>query len=230
MVEVPQQPVVTDYSDAILIHRDVVETKNKLIREIGMAKVDILKDIAKFKIDLAKVRWKEELLKLETADFKASEGDLKMLRIDKLLQKILAGRGLDENQQMAERIRNQIDHLNDNTIKRVNQIREKEKALQKTIFDLTRDNEILENEVYEMERQENERENLIKLRSTISDQARDDPVGKFKQIATRRKMMDTIEQYREEIEFLNDELDRLRAKTFPSFAHLQAHVDFPDEY
>jgi hypothetical protein len=27
LVEVPQQPVVTDYSDAILIHRDVVETK-----------------------------------------------------------------------------------------------------------------------------------------------------------------------------------------------------------
>ena len=43
-------------------------------------------------------------------------------------------------------------------------------------------------------------------------------------------MMDMIEQYREEIEFLNDELDRLRAKTFPSFAHLQAQVDFPDEY
>ena len=56
LVEVPQQPVVTDYSDAILIHRDVVEVKNKLIREIGMAKVEILKDIAKFKIDLAKVQ------------------------------------------------------------------------------------------------------------------------------------------------------------------------------
>ena len=230
LVEVPQQPVVTDYSDAILIHKDVVEIKNKLIKEIGNEKVDILNDIANFKIELARVQWREELLKQETADFKASEGDLKMLRIDKRLQNILAGRGLDENQQMVERIRNQIDHLSDNTVKRVAQIKEKEEALLKTILDLTRDNEVLENEVYEMERQENQRENLLKLRSTISDQARDDPAGKFKQIATRRKMMDMIEQYREEIEFLNDELDRLRAKTFPSFAHLQAHVDFPDEY
>ena len=71
---------------------------------------------------------------------------------------------------------------------------------------------------------------MLKLRATVSDQAVADPAGKFKHIATRRKMMDTIEQYREEIEFLNDELDRLRAKTFPSFAHLQAHVDYPDEF
>lgn len=230
IVEVPQQPVVTDYSDAILIHNKVVKDKNDKIKEIGEGKVKTLEEIAKFKIDLAKVQWREELLKLETADYKASEGDLKMLRIDKRLQNILAGRGLDENQQMAERILNQINHLYENTEKRVKQINEKKSALQKTITDLTRDNEVLENEVYEMERQENQRESLLKLRSTISDQARDDPAGKFKQIATRRKMMDMIEQYREEIEFLNDELDRLRAKTFPSFAHLQAHVDFPDEY
>ena len=122
----------------------------------------------------------------------------------------------------------------------------------KTINDLTRDNEILENEVYEMEIQEKQREDLIKLKTnmgekktekgkmtteemmikmkSIKHQAKDNPSDKFLQIALRREMMDMIEQYREEIEFLNDELDRLRAKTFPSFAHLQAHVDFPDEY
>lgn len=252
IVEVPQQPVVTDYSDAILIHREVVEDKNKEIRKNGEEKVKILKDIAEIKGSLAKVQWREELLKLETADYKASEGDLKMLRIDKRLQNILAGRGLDENQQMAERILNQISHLNENTEKRVKQIEEKEQALAKTISDLTRDNEILENEVYEMELQEKQREDLIKLKTNLGEkkddkikmttaeikskmksikvQAKDNPSDKFLQIALRREMMDMIEQYREEIEFLNDELDRLRAKTFPSFAHLQAHVDFPDEY
>ena len=34
---------------------------------------------------------------------------------------------------------------------------------------------------------------------------------------------------REEIEFLRDELDRLRAKTFPSFAHLHNKQEYPDE-
>eukprot|EP00358_Blepharisma_japonicum_P005008 CAMPEP_0202943512 /NCGR_PEP_ID=MMETSP1395-20130829/3970_1 /ASSEMBLY_ACC=CAM_ASM_000871 /TAXON_ID=5961 /ORGANISM="Blepharisma japonicum, Strain Stock R1072" /LENGTH=218 /DNA_ID=CAMNT_0049641065 /DNA_START=378 /DNA_END=1031 /DNA_ORIENTATION=+ len=214
VVEVPQQPVVTDYADAILIYRDVVESKNRRIREIGNEKVKVLQEIADFKIALAKVKWREELLELETEDFKESEGDLKMLRIDKRLQNILAGRGLDENQQMQERIRNQIEHLNINTEKRVKQIYEKKELIVKSIMELTKDNEVLENEVSEMEKQEENREQLLKLRATISDQARDDPAGKFRQISERRRMMDKIEQYREEIEFLNDELDRLRAKTF----------------
>ena len=252
IVEVPQQPVVTDYSDAILIHKQVVLEKNDDIKANGRQKIAILHNIADIKGKVAKVKWREELLKLETEDYRASEGDLKMLRIDKRLQNILAGRGLDENQQMAERIINQISHLNENTVKRVKQIEEKEQALIKTINDLTRDNEILENEVYEMEIQEKQREDLIKLKTnmgekktekgkmtteemmikmkSIKHQAKDNPSDKFLQIALRREMMDMIEQYREEIEFLNDELDRLRAKTFPSFAHLQAHVDFPDEY
>jgi hypothetical protein len=29
--------------------------------------------------------------------------------------------------------------------------------------------------------------------------------------------------------FLSDELDRLRARTFPSFAHLQSKVEYPDD-
>jgi len=33
----------------------------------------------------------------------------------------------------------------------------------------------------------------------------------------------------EEIEVLRDELDRLRARTFPSFAHLHNKPGYPDE-
>ena len=39
-------------------------------------------------------------------------------------------------------------------------------------------------------------------------------------IANQRKMIDVIKQQEEEIMFLKDELDRLRARTFPSFAHI----------
>lgn len=38
--------------------------------------------------------------------------------------------------------------------------------------------------------------------------------------AKMRKMVDVIRQQEEEIMFLKDELDRLRARTFPSFAHI----------
>lgn len=40
--------------------------------------------------------------------------------------------------------------------------------------------------------------------------------------------MEVIKQQSEEMMFLKDELDRLRARTFPSFAHLQK-PEYPDE-
>lgn len=48
-------------------------------------------------------------------------------------------------------------------------------------------------------------------------------------IANQRRMIDVIKQQEEEIMFLKDELDRLRARTFPSFAHIQNKADYPDE-
>lgn len=42
-------------------------------------------------------------------------------------------------------------------------------------------------------------------------------------------MNQIVKQRTEEIEFLRDELDRLRERTFPSFAHLHAKNEFPDE-
>lgn len=42
-------------------------------------------------------------------------------------------------------------------------------------------------------------------------------------------MVDLTKHYEEEIMFLKDELDKLRARTFPSFAHIQNKTDFPDQ-
>jgi hypothetical protein len=42
-------------------------------------------------------------------------------------------------------------------------------------------------------------------------------------------LVDKAKQQHEEIEFLREELDRMRAKTFPSFTHFQAKLENPDE-
>lgn len=153
-----------------------------------------------------------------------------MLRIDKRLQNILAGRGLDENKLTSIRIDKQIKQLAENTEKRIKQIKEKEDILKKSIRELSIENDRIEDEIHEMKQQSKQRSELFEIKKKVSDQARHDPVGKFKQISGRRQLLDQIKTHAEEIEFLKDELDRLRAKTFPSFAHLQAHVDYPDEY
>ena len=53
--------------------------------------------------------------------------------------------------------------------------------------------------------------------------------ARMKAITTRRKLIDLARTQTEEIEFLRQELDRLRQSTFPSFAHAshlaQGNVD-----
>jgi hypothetical protein len=50
-----------------------------------------------------------------------------------------------------------------------------------------------------------------------------DPVAqtaaKMKRITMRRRLVDLAKSQTEEIEFLKQELDRLRHRTFPSFTH-----------
>lgn len=56
-VEVPQLPVATDYKDAILIKRDVIEEENKDIKKRGGSKVELMNSISDFKTGLKKVRY-----------------------------------------------------------------------------------------------------------------------------------------------------------------------------
>ena len=67
------------------------------------------------------------------------------------------------------------------------------------------------------------------LKSKTSNDGVQDPSKKIKEVAYKRKLVDIAKQQTEEIEFLRDELDRLRAKTFPSFAHLHSKPEYPDE-
>ena len=73
-----------------------------------------------------------------------------------------------------------------------------------------------------------QRNQIMELKSEGTDAA-EDPSRKFKELAEKRKLNQIVKQRTDEIEFLRDELDRLRERTFPSFAHLHAKTDFPDE-
>jgi hypothetical protein len=47
--------------------------------------------------------------------------------------------------------------------------------------------------------------------------------------ATKRKLVDMVKQQTEDISMLKEELNRIRERTFPSFARIHARVDYPDQ-
>mmetsp|Transcript_23312 Transcript_23312/g.22933 ORF Transcript_23312/g.22933 Transcript_23312/m.22933 type:complete len:87 (-) Transcript_23312:60-320(-) len=74
-----------------------------------------------------------------------------------------------------------------------------------------------------------QRNQIMGLKTKTSNDGVQDNSKKIKDIANKRKLVDIAKQQTEEMEFLRDELDRLRARTFPSFAHLHNKPEYPDE-
>jgi len=68
-VEVPQLPVATDYKDAILIKKDVIEDENKEIVKRGDAKVKMMNSISEFKTGLKRVRYQKKKIGLGNLRF-----------------------------------------------------------------------------------------------------------------------------------------------------------------
>jgi len=100
--------------------------------------------------------------------------------------------------------------------------------LRKEIKEKIQENEQLESKARQLKHNVEQRMQIEGLKSNTSSNAESDPSKRLKDIANQRKLLDVIKQQEEEIMFLKDELDRLRARTFPSFAHLQNKLDHPD--
>ena len=97
------------------------------------------------------------------------------------------------------------------------------------IKDKKRENAELESKARDLRMEVDQRQQIIDLKSATNKDNGNDPLKQIMAIAQQRRMLDVIKQQEEEVMFLKDELDRLRARTFPSFAHIQNKADYPDE-
>lgn len=56
-VEVPQAPIVTNYKDAVLLHRSVVESLNDQVRHLGQLKVEALTEMKDYRKGIHALEW-----------------------------------------------------------------------------------------------------------------------------------------------------------------------------
>ena len=75
-MEVPQLPVATDYKDAILISRQVLEMENSEIKARGNQKVANMEKILDYKTKLKIVKTVNKRMKLQIEDFKERAKDV----------------------------------------------------------------------------------------------------------------------------------------------------------
>lgn len=228
-VEVPQLPVATDYKDAILINVDVINAENNGIKSKGNNKVHNMEQILKSNTHLKQIKYEVKRLTLEIEDYKERALDVQLYRVTKKTQEIIQGKYQKKDEEDKKRLESQIKQLDQNSENRLKMYATQKKKLMQEIKDKKRENAELESKARDLRMEVDQRQQIIDLKSATSNDTASDPRKKIMAIANQRKMIDVIKQQEEEIMFLKDELDRLRARTFPSFAHIQNKADYPDE-
>jgi len=76
-------PVATDYKDAILISRKVIDYENNEILIRGDNKVKLMEAISDFKTGLKRVLFSKKRLDLEILDFEERAKDVQLYRVKK---------------------------------------------------------------------------------------------------------------------------------------------------
>lgn len=228
-VEVPQLPVATDYKDAILVRTEIIQAENEEVIRRGKKKVNLMESISNFKTGLKKVQYQKDKLDLEIKDFEERAKDVQLYRVTKQTQEIIANKHQKKDEEDKKRLETQIKQLEENAQKRLTTINQTRQKLKQEIKEKHLENDQLESKARQLQNNVEQRKEIMNLKSKTSNDGAVDPAKNFKEIAYKRKLLDHARQQAEEMEFLRDELDRLRARTFPSFAHLHNKPDYVDE-
>mmetsp|Transcript_5773 Transcript_5773/g.13698 ORF Transcript_5773/g.13698 Transcript_5773/m.13698 type:complete len:1748 (+) Transcript_5773:106-5349(+) len=250
-VEVPQAAVVTDYSDAVVINQEVVESRNRRIVELGQEKIGTLDTIKEFRKKLNLIQWEHKMLALQTKDLEERTKDVHMLRVTKGLQSLLRGGEEGRNKADADLLERKIEHLGSTTVQKEQTLKKQYAVNQRAVKMRKMENNMLEKKLRELQQNVIQREHIRRLRAPAAGGASgpsrkegEKPrviggggqieeneteiraaQGQFREVKIRTGLMDVVKRHTEEIELLRKELDRLRQKTFPSF--VQLHEDRP---
>jgi len=164
-VEVAQAPVATDYKDAILIKTKVIEKENEEVIKRGNKNVHKLEQITNFKKKLYHETWKNDKLKLEIKDLIERAIDVQLYKVTKETQEIIKGNHRTKDEDEKKRLEDQINNLQENAKARIEVITKKKKKLKREINEKKKENNELETRARDLQRNVDQRNQIIQLRS-----------------------------------------------------------------
>jgi hypothetical protein len=212
--EVDHDAVATDYSQSKLIPAAVTQSYNTCINILGNEKIDVLTKTKQFRRKMNLISWEAVHLGLEAHHLEELYTDAQLLKVTRDLQRVIR-EGSDPEQVKArlDRIGHRKQYLNVAFDKKFDKASGKNSDLKRTLQDRIDENGRLEVQIETLLKDVTIRRDVRQARG-IDDAAHD---KKMKRLINRRYLVDQVRMQAEQIDFLKDELDKLRQKTYPSF-------------
>lgn len=214
--EFPQAAVVTDYSDAILLHRNQIIKINESIKVLGGLKVDALKGMKEYRKGIHALEWENKLLDFQAEDVVLRNRDIQLLRVTKQMQEYL--RGGDEYKQASDILTlERRAEYSERT--HAFKIDESEKALSKVFHKISKkklENKKLDEQLEVLARSVMDRSSIYEVQEKYHANKVLDK-NQTKEIFTRRRLVDLAKSQTQDIAILREEVQRLRLRTFPAF-------------
>ena len=178
------------------------------------------------------------LLQVLTMDIVLKSKYLKLTRVTKKIQEVVTGKEEINQQQIAKLYEDKKRNLEENTSKRIATLDKKLKEINADIRKKVEENTSFKFKLGKLNEDVENTKQIIKLDEQIEkgDMNYEEPnkkggvvANKSEEIAEVSKLKSIVKNYYEEIEYLRAELDKLRARTFPSFLQKPDNVIYPDE-
>jgi len=220
-IEVEQQAVVTDYTNALLLPTSVVgELNNELIR-YGNEKVKILEKTLEFRKYINLSEWEVKYLSAKLSDLEEHYKDFQFTRVTRNMKDLLTSEVKDKAKETIEKGEAQLNmmtHVHEGKKEHMQKTNAKIKSKIKSI---EKENETLAQKLKDLQKAVEAREAIYLSRASGAGGI--DPAAqasvKMKRVVNRKRLIDIARAQAEEIDFLKMELDRLRQRNFPSFSH-----------
>ena len=219
--EVDKDAVLTNYDEAIIIPTSIVGKFNFRVKELGAEKISVLGRKKEFRRKINTIDWDANHLSLEAKHLEEYFTDLQLMRVTRELQEVIR-EGADDSlaKERLDKIGSRKEFIAKDADARLGKMRKLNTDMRRQLSDRRMEIASLENKIQDLRIQVSERENVKKTRDNARGAA-SNPVSraaqKMKKVVKRRHLVDTARAQAEEIDFLRQELDRMRQKTFPSF-------------
>ena len=167
--------------------------------------------------------WECSYLKMMVRHTEEKYLDYHMLRVTKDLQAFLkGGSGLERQRVAVDKAEATYEYMKKAHAQKCKKLISVKSKIEKQRREKRKENLRLKKHVDELERNVSLRASIHRARAAGGDGTVADAGAasrrRMQSIVTRRKLIDLARAQTDEIEFLRQELDRLRQRTFPSFA------------